>query len=62
MPRENFADAIATPLPSSGWNAWAPEASNLADLQEPAAPVDWLGGVLSLLMWGCTSLLAVWYL
>ena len=36
--------------------------SNAAEAAEPDAPVGLLGGVLSLLMWGCASLLAVWYL
>jgi hypothetical protein len=62
MPRETFADAIATPLPASGWNSWAPEVTDGPDLLEEEAPVGWLGGALSLLMWGCASVLAVWYL
>ena len=49
--------------PASGWTSWAPEA--VADLPDPAetdAEVGRLGGMLCLLMWGCASLLAVWYL
>ena len=48
--------------PASGWSSWAPEVADAADAAEGDAPVGMLGGVLSLLMWGCASLLAVWYL
>ena len=48
--------------PGSGWTSWAPEVADLPDSAEPDAEVDRLGGMLCLLMWGCASLLAVWYL
>jgi hypothetical protein len=58
--------AIAVPLqargPLSGWSSWAPEVADASDTLEADEPVGLLGGVLSLLMWGCASLLAVWYL
>ena len=57
MPPEITAIAAT----SSGWTSWAPEVADAVELAEPAADVDLLG-VLSLLMWGCASLLAVWYL
>ena len=50
-------------LPTSGWASWAPEISE-AEALEPApetANAFWLGGVLTLLMWGFASVLAVWY-
>ncbi len=48
--------------PASGWTSWAPEVADLPELVEPDAEVGRLGGMLCLLMWGCASLLAVWYL
>lgn len=62
--RNTFAISFAGPLDAgraSGWTSWAPE---IDEPHDPRAdePVGLLGGVLSLLMWGCASLLAVWYL
>jgi len=48
--------------PGSGWASWAPEVADAPEASDPDASVGLLGGVLSLLMWGCASLLAVWYL
>ena len=48
--------------PASGWTSWAPEVADLPDGTEADEQVDRLGGMLCLLMWGCASLLAVWYL
>jgi hypothetical protein len=67
MPPENTATAIAFSAPfdarpMSGWTSWAPEVIDEIESAEPDAPVGMLGGVLSLVMWGCASLLAVWYL
>ena len=62
MPHETFANALGTSLPASGWRSWAPEVTDRPEALEADRPVDWLGGVLSLVMWGCASLLAVWYL
>ena len=66
-PVDTTAAAIAFsapfhPRPASGWTSWAPEVADLTELVEPAAEVGRLGGMLCLLMWGCASLLAVWYL
>jgi hypothetical protein len=66
-PAETHATAVAfiDPFhaqPDSGWTSWAPEVADLPDLAEPDAEVGRLGGMLCLLMWGCASLLAVWYL
>ncbi|WP_167772447.1 hypothetical protein [Ramlibacter henchirensis] len=44
------------------WTSWAPEVAEAVEVAEPDSPVGLLGGALSLLMWGCASLLAVWYL
>lgn len=65
MPPETTATAVAfsapfVARPASGWTSWAPEVVDAIDSGEP--DVGMLGGVLSLLMWGCASLLAVWYL
>lgn len=55
--------AIARPMPASGWSSWAPEVVEANEpIEAEAATVGLLGGVASLLMWGCASLLAVWYL
>ena len=59
------AIAFSAPLharPASGWTSWAPVVADLPDFVEPDAGVGRLGGMLCLLMWGCASLLAVWYL
>jgi hypothetical protein len=67
MPPVETTSAIAFTVPfharpGSGWNSWAPEVADLPELAEPDAEVGRLGGMLCLLMWGCASLLAVWYL
>ena len=59
------AVALSAPFharPASGWISWAPEVAELPDVAEPDAEVGRLGGMLCVLMWGCASLLAVWYL
>ena len=63
MQREPFANAAVTrPLAASGWGPWAPELVEAREAGEPEeAAVPWLGGAISLLMWGCASVLAVWY-
>ena len=65
-PQTPTAVACDTPFdlrrPASGWSSWAPDMVEGDDAVEADAPVGMLGGVLSLLMWGCASLLAVWYL
>jgi hypothetical protein len=65
-PAETTATAVAFSVPfharpSSGWTSWAPEVSDLPEFADADAEVDRLGGMLCLLMWGCASLLAVWY-
>ena len=66
LPPDAPSLAAAVPLtaggPTSGWRSWAPEVADLPDSADADEPVGLLGGVLSLLMWGCASLLAVWYL
>jgi hypothetical protein len=67
MPPESAAllAAVGRPVPSSGWTSWAPdviEVAEVVDTAEPEASLGLVGGVLSLLMWGCASLMAVWYL
>jgi hypothetical protein len=57
MPPENYATAAV-----SAWSSWAPQVADASDFTEPDEPVGMLGAALSLLMWGCASLLAVWYL
>lgn len=59
------AIALGNPFharPASGWTSWAPEVADLPDLTDADAEVGRLGGMLCVLMWGCASLLAVWYL
>lgn len=63
MPPETFAPAaMGHALPASGWLSWAPEVTDAFDSQEADGPFQWLGAALSVAMWGCASLLAVWYL
>ena len=66
-PVDTTAAAIAISAPfqaraASGWTSWAPEVADLSDPADADAEVGRLGGMLCLLMWGCASLLAVWYL
>ena len=67
MPPESaaFLSAAGRPMPASGWTSWAPEMVEMqepVEIVDPQASFDLLGGVLSVLMWSCASLLAVWYL
>ena len=61
MPPETFAPAMGPVLPASRWLSWAPE---VVEAVEPfdTDGFDWLGGALCLVMWGCASVMAVWYL
>lgn len=64
MQHEPFANAAITHgVPASGWVPWAPEIDEGVDSHEAGEPhLSLLGAGVSLLMWGCASLLAVWYL
>ena len=64
MQREPFANAAMTrPFAASGWGPWVPDLAETRDAHKiEEAAVPWLGGVISLLMWDCASVLAVWYL
>ncbi|WBY00675.1 hypothetical protein PE066_14525 [Ramlibacter tataouinensis] len=57
--------ALPVSLPASGWVSWAPEVADAPAGPEPELPPEplfWLGGSLTLLMWGCACLLAAWAL
>jgi hypothetical protein len=60
MDRNRFA-AELLPLPASGWSSWAPELAEVADVPHDETPVAWWGAGISLLMWGCASVLALSY-
>lgn len=53
---ERFTPAIAPLAPRSGWGPWTHELS-ATDAEAPE--LAWLGGGLSLLLWGCATLLAL---
>lgn len=55
--------ALDRPVPASNWTAWAPDVTESLDaVDREDAPLRTLGLAASLLMWGCASVLAVWYL
>ncbi len=66
MPRELLvANAIAAPMPASGWVSWAPEVADAPvapEPEEPAEPMFQFAGALSLLLWVCACLMAGWSL